>query len=156
SPAPSSDLSGAAPGSLPSFDNPPQISRNIPVILINFSDTSVTYSNADIATLLFSSGNWSFKDYYEEVSGGTFTVTPGPSGVQGWFTAASGRDYYGQPSGWGPPDKWPGDLAYEAIVQADAAIDFSAYDADGDCVVDVAAIVHQGSGQEASASTADI
>ena len=70
--------------------------------------------------------------------------------------AANGHDYYGQPSGWGPPDKWPGDLAYEAVAQADATFDFSPFDADGDCVVDVVAIVHQGPAQEASGVAADI
>ena len=129
---------------------------NIPVILINFSDTVTTHSVAEFTSLLFGTGNWSFKEYYEEVSGGAFTVTPGPSGVQGWYTAVNGHDYYGQPSGWGPPDKWPGELAYEAVAQADAAVDFSAYDADGDCVVDLVAIIHQGPAQEASAATADI
>lgn len=149
-------MSGTAAVNFPSFDNSPQIIRNIPVILINFSDTTTAHSNADFATLLFSTGSMSFKDYFEEVSRGAFTVAPGPAGVQGWSTAANGHDYYGQSSGWGPPDKWPGDLAYEATSQVDAVVDFSAYDADGDCIVDVVAIVHQGTAQEASAATADI
>jgi len=156
SPAPLLSPAGKTTAAGPLLDNTPVITRNIPVILVNFSDTSVTYSAADFATLLFASGNWSFKDFYEEVSGGAFTVTPGPAGVQGWFTASATHDYYGQKSGWGPPDKWPGDLVYEAVSQADAAVDFSAYDFDGDCVVDVVAIIHQGPAQEASSVTTDI
>jgi immune inhibitor A len=124
SPAPSVTTTGKTDGTGPLFGNTPLVTRNIPVILVNFSDTSPTYSAADFATLLFSSGNWSFKDFYEEVSRGAFTVTPGPSGVQGWFTASGTHDYYGQRSGWGPPDKWPGDLVYEAVSQADPAVDF--------------------------------
>jgi len=135
---------------------PAPSSRSIPVILINFNDTATTCSSSDFSSLLFGSGTWSFKDYYEEISGGAFTVSPGPAGVLGWYTAANGHDYYGQPSGWGPPDKWPGDLAYEAVSQADATVDFSAFDSDGDCIVDVVAIIHQGTAQEASATAADI
>jgi M6 family metalloprotease-like protein len=37
-----------------------------------------------------------------------------------------------------------------------APIDFSAYDLDGDCYVDVVAIVHQGGGEEASGTATDI
>jgi len=155
SPLPASQPAGA-PGSAMALGAPPQISRNIPVILINFSDTTTSYSQEDFATLLFGSGGWSFRDYYEEVSRGAFTVSPASGGVQGWYSALNGHDYYGQPSGWGPPDKWPGDLVYEAVAQADATLDFSEYDSDGDCLVDVVAVVHQGTAQEASAASGDI
>ncbi len=122
---------------------------NIPVILINFANTTTTYTNTDFDTLLFgSTGNSSMKDYYEEVSYGNFSVSAGPSGVVGWYTAANGHDYYGQNDASGD-DQWPGDLVYEAVVAADASVNFSAYDADGDCYVDVVDLVHQGTGEEA-------
>jgi len=41
---------------------------NIPVILINFSDTTTSYTQDDFQTLLFGTGTLSMKDYYEEVS----------------------------------------------------------------------------------------
>lgn len=130
--------------------------RNIPVILVNFSDTTPVYSPADFTGLLFGSGTWSLKDYYEEVSGGRFSVSPGSSGVSGWVTVSNPHDYYGISSGWGPPDIWPGDLAYEAVQLSDAAIDFADYDHDGDCYVDLAAIIHQGTAQEGSGLATDI
>lgn len=141
----------AAPASAPV----PAI-RNIPVILINFSDTTSTYTADDFTTLLFGSGNGSFREYFQEVSGSALLLSPGPAGVLGWYMADYGHDYYGQPSGWGPPDTWPGDLAFEAASRADATVDFSVYDSDGDCRVDVLAVVHQGPAQEATPASADI
>lgn len=130
--------------------------RNLPVILINFNDTATTYTRDDFSSLLFGNGTWSFRDYFEEVSRGGFSVSPGPAGVIGWVTASQGHDYYGARSGWGPPDAWPGDLAYEAVQQADADVDFSAYDNDGDCVVDTVAVIHQGNSQELSGQPGEI
>ncbi len=95
------------------------------------------------------------KDYYEEVSSGRFTVSPGPAGVVGWVNASNSHDYYGRQIG-GNTDTWPGDLVYEAVQQADATIDYSAYDLNGDCYSDTVAIVHQGTGQEASGNATDI
>ncbi|HEB76874.1 MAG TPA: hypothetical protein ENJ04_11030, partial [Nitrospirae bacterium] len=45
---------------------PPTGVANIPVILVNFSDTATTYTAPDFEALLFGSGNKSLKDYYEE------------------------------------------------------------------------------------------
>ncbi len=143
-----------SPG-LPQKVVPPSGSANIPVILINFSDTTTTYNTPDFDTLLFGTGNRSMKDYYEEVSYGAFSVSPGPSGVVGWYTTANTHDYYGTNNAQGR-DKWPGDLVYEAVAAADATVDFSAYDSDGDCYVDVVGIVHQGTGEEVGESSADI
>lgn len=146
-----------ATGFATSDGSPPALeTRNLPVILVNFSDTATTYTAQNFSDLLFSTGSWSMKEYYEEVSSGRFTVSPGPPGVVGWVTAPNSHDYYGQPSGWGPPDAWAADLAYEAVRLADATVDFSAFDSDGDCYVDTVAIVHQGTGQEASGAANDI
>lgn len=134
----------------------PPTTRNLPVILVNFSDTATTFSTADFTSLLFGTGVWSFREYYEEVSGGLFSVSQGSSGVAGWVTASNTHDYYGSRSVIGHIDAWPGDLVYEAVQQADAALDFSAYDNDGDCSVDTVAIVHQGTAQEGSGIAADI
>jgi len=132
------------------------VTRNLPVILINFSDTATTYTNDDFTSLLFGTGSWSLREYFEEVSRGTFSISPGPAGVVGWVTASREHDYYGARSGWGPPDVWPGDLAYEAIQLADAVVDFSVYDNDGDCSVETVAVVHQGNAQEWSGLATDI
>ncbi len=129
---------------------------NVPVILVNFADTSTTYGANDFLALLFGTGDWSMKDYYEEVSYGAFSVSAGPSGVAGWYTASKNHDYYGTNNDEGR-DEWPGDLAYEAVSAADAAgFDFTPYDNDGDCYVDVVNIVHQGRGAESGGTSTDI
>ena len=92
------------------------------MILINFKDTSTTYTGLEFSSLLFSTNNYSMKDYYEEVSYGKFSVSGGPSGVVGWYTASKGHDYYGENASRGD-DKWP-ETSYEAVVAADANVDF--------------------------------
>lgn len=127
-------------------------SRPLPVMMINFNDTATTYDAADFEDLLFGAGNNSMKAYYEEVSYGAFTITPGNDGVTGWYTAANTMDYYGQNDGSGY-DRHPGQLVIEAVAAADDAVDFSEYDTDGDCYVDAVVIIHQGPGEEAKGSS---
>ncbi len=135
---------------------PPTGTANIPVILINFSNTTTTYTSANFNTLLFGTGNYSMKDYYQEVSYGVFSVSAGPGGVVGWYTASNTHDYYGQNDILGN-DMWPGDLVYEAVAAADAAgFNFAPYDQDGDCYVDVVDIIHQGTGEDAGGPATDI
>ena len=134
---------------------PPIGTANVPVILINFSDTGTTYSASDFDDLLFGTGNNSMKDYYEEVSYGAFSVSAGPGGVAGWYGASNTHAYYGQNDRAGY-DRWPGTLAREAVAAADGALNFADYDQDGDCYVDVLNLVHQGSGEEAGGPSTDI
>lgn len=130
---------------------------NIPVILINFSDTTTAYTKTDFNTLLFGTGNYSMKDYYKEVSYSKFTVSSGPSGVVGWYTASKTHDYYGQNlNNKQGNDAWPADLVYEAVKAADAVVDFSSYDSDGDGYVDAVDVIHQGTDEAASAISTDI
>jgi M6 family metalloprotease-like protein len=128
---------------------------NVPVILANFNDTSTTYDAAGFTSLLFGTGSWSMKDYYEEVSYGAFSVAAGPGGVVGWYTASNNHDYYGtNVSG---EDQWPGDLVHDAVAAADAAgYNFAPYDRDGDCFVDTVVVVHQGRGEDESGTATDI
>jgi len=127
----------------------------IPIILINFSDTTATNTTTEFESLLFT-GSASMNDYYGEVSYGAFGVSSGPSGVSGWYTATSGHDYYGQNDASGY-DMHPGELVKEAVLAADAAgFDFSQYDNDGDGKVDVVNVVHQGTGEEESGVASDI
>ena len=128
---------------------------NIPVILINFKDTSATYTTGNFNSLLFGTGNHSMKDYYEEVSYGKFSVSAGPSGVVGWYTASKEHDYYGENDSSGN-DKWPGDLVYEAVAAADTNVDFSAYDMDNDGYVDAVNVIHQGTDEAAGGKETDI
>jgi len=137
------------------FVVPPTGTANVPVILANFSDTTTTNTASQFNTLLFGTGNNSMSDYYKEVSYGKFGVAAGPSGVVGWYKTSKTHDYYGANNGSGD-DSWPGDLVYEAVAAADAAgYNFTDYDKDGDCYVDVVAIVHQGAGEEAASGEAN-
>src|SRR5512145_1006105 len=52
---------------------PPTGTANIPVILVNFSNTTTSFTPASFETLLFSS-TYSMAAYYQEVSYGAFSV----------------------------------------------------------------------------------
>ena len=122
---------------------------HVPVLLVNFSNTTATQTPAGFNTLLFGSGTYSMADYYKEVSYNQYTVDAGTSGIGGWYTASNLHDYYGTDVGSAGNDAWPGDLVYEAVVAANTAgYNFAPYDQDGDCYVDNIMIVHQGGGQE--------
>jgi len=134
---------------------PPAGVGNVPVLLMNFSDRATTYTAVDFETLLFGAGNNSMSDFYSEISYGVFTVSSGPSGVANWGVAANIHDYYGTNTWFG--DQHAASLVIEAVQQADAAgFNFAPYDVDGDCFVDVVAVVHQGSGEEAGGPATDI
>lgn len=120
------------------------------LILANFQDTNPSYSTSDFNAFMNEEGynnTGSFKDYYKEVSGGLLNVH---TTVTEWVNVPGTHDYYG------PEDKWK-EFALHAIqAAADAGIDFSAFDNDGDGVVEGVAIIHQGPGQEVTGDTSDI
>lgn len=122
---------------------------NVPVLLVDFSDTTPSFSAASFETLLFG-GAYSMATYYSAVSYGAYTVSSGPEGVAGWFEATNTHDYYGQNvGGESGEDAWPGDLVHDAVAAADAGgFDFAPYDQDGDCWVDNVVVIHQGGGEE--------
>ena len=128
---------------------------NVPVIMINFNDTDTSFTVNNFNLLLFGTNTNSMRDYYEEVSYGEFSVSPGPTGVLGWYIASGEHDYYGKNDTDGY-DKLPGDLVYEAVQAADDDVDVSIYDMDNDGYVDVVNIIHQGTGEEFSGDDADI
>lgn len=130
--------------------------NNIFVVLVNFNDTSTTYTSTDFNSLLFGSSVNSMKDYYTEVSYGVFTVSAGAGGIAGWYNAANTHNYYGGNDA-GGYDKFPGTLVREAAAAADAAgFNFAPYDQDGDCYVDSASVIHQGTGEEWGLDSNDI
>jgi len=122
------------------------------VILVNFSDTSVTFSREDFQELLFgenppqATGPGSLKDYFFEVSGGKVTLT---GDVVDWVVVSNPHDYYA------PFYRAP-ELVREAVNLVDPYVDFSKYDNDGDGYVDNVLIIHQGRGQEESGDLTDI
>jgi immune inhibitor A len=130
----------------------------MPVVLVSFSDRSPTYSKTSFNTLLFT-GTKSMADYYQEVSYDAFTVSAGPGGIAGWYTASHTHNHYGEndTNPQDPSDLWPGDLVYEAAAAADAAgFNFAPYDQDGDCYVDNLVVIHQGTGEEVGLDDYDI
>lgn len=85
----------------------------------------------------------SVRDVYEEMSYGTMTLE---SKVADWVTLPQSEAYYadGQ-SGLGLKVH---DLIRDALAAADASVDFSEFDTDGDGYVDSIAFVHSGYGAE--------
>lgn len=129
---------------------------DLPVILINYSNTSTDYTVTDFDSLLFgddpsvASGPGSMKDYYEEVSGGQLNISGGTSGVEGWYTADNSHDYYGQSY------QNAAELAREAVKKSDPDVDYSEYDNNNDGMVDGVIVIHQGGGKEATGDSDDI
>jgi len=118
------------------------------LVLINFTDTTPTFTRADFESLIFDINNqWSAKSYFQKVSYGNFDFT---GEVVDWVIAQNNHDYYGQNDPNTGRDAKPGSLVYEAAEAVDSQIDFSNYDRDGDCKVDAFAVIHQGT-SEASA-----
>ncbi|MCX5886310.1 MAG: M6 family metalloprotease domain-containing protein [Proteobacteria bacterium] len=128
----------------------------IPVFLIKFSDTITipTHTTDEFNSLLFGTGNNTMNDYFKEVSYNAFSIS---GTVTGWYTASNTHDYYGQNNALTGFDMYPATLVTEAVAAADAAgFNFVPYDQDGDCYVDVVAIIHEGTGEEASPYSTDI
>jgi len=125
---------------------------NLIVILVNFSDTTVTFSREDFQELLFgddpiqATGPGSMKDYFFEVSNGKVILT---GYVTDWVTVSNPHDYYA-------PIYMVPDLVREAVELVDPYVDFSQYDNDGNGYVDNVLIIHQGRGQEESGDPTDI
>jgi M6 family metalloprotease-like protein/uncharacterized protein (TIGR02145 family) len=142
---------GVAPSSAPSAKFPKSGIRKNLLILANFSNTATSYPPADFDNMMNQqgfSGTGSFRDYFLEVSYGQLTIN---TTVTVWVTLPNPHDYYGPVANWR-------EFAFDAISAADAqaGIDFSQFDNDNDGVADGITILHQGTGQEASANINDI
>jgi len=154
-PSVGTDLASVGTDEIPSTGN-----QSIPAVMVNFSDTSTSYSPPEFQSLLFgddpdiATGPGSVTDYYEEASYGQLTLT---GDVEGWETADNGESYYGGGGiGDGGSPTGAAELVKEAAQKADSQVDFAGYDNDGDCVVDQFAAIHQGGGQEVTGQTEDI
>ncbi|OQW90878.1 MAG: hypothetical protein BWK78_05990, partial [Thiotrichaceae bacterium IS1] len=124
----------------------------LPVLLVNFTDTTTTYIPQDFNTLLFGDGK-SAKAYFSEVSRNALTLATGEAGISKWYTAPNIHDYYGLERGYSRAD----DLVKEVVQAADnAGFNFAEYDNDGDCFVDSVIVIHQGNGAEAGGNTKNI
>ncbi len=123
----------------------------VPVLLVEFPDRPANHAPSDIQRLLFrndsSWGAGSFRDYYQDMSGGLLDVTG--KVTDKWMemsrpmNAYAGDDNGGQASE--PNDRT---LVAEAVRQADKTIDFCKADSDHDGIVDALFVVHAGPGAE--------
>jgi len=135
------------------------------VILVDFSDKVYTAGWAagtpeDFDSLLFSTGKnptGSMSEYYFENSYGNFTLQ---GTVVGWVRAAEGAGYYtGDCDGSHGMGSYPQNaqrLVEEAVDLADASVDFSEFDNNGDGTVDGLFVVHAGTGYEESGNDCEI
>ncbi len=136
------------------------LSGNVKVILllINFTNNprvnAGKYVGPYYENLIFNhSNNMSMASYYNETSYGIVNVTGVVGGPNKWYTSAYNMSYYGKDcSGAGSDDCFGQtyELICEAAALADADVDFTQYDADGNGFIDHILIVHAGCGQEDS------
>ncbi len=116
------------------------------MVLVNFSDKQNIYSQQDFSSLMNEpkyAGIGSFKDYYNEVSGGKLNVT---TDVINWVTVSNTHKYYGE-NIFGI-DVARTELVMEVIQLINPFVNFADYDNDKDGVMDGLCIVHQGQGEE--------
>jgi len=146
-PAPSKmSTSGDLSYSIESF--PTSGTRNLLVLLIDFTDLSFQIANNNFNSLMNQAnynGTGSFRDYWLESSYTNLAIN---STVRGWYHAANNMAYYGANSG--GSDVNPRLLVQEAVDAAEnAGLDFSIYDNDNDGNVDGIVVIHAGYGEEA-------
>ncbi len=127
-------------------------------IKIDFSDQSGQRPGAAFDQYLFADEGVSLKTYYREVSYGQMNIQPGPMGGvvpngNRWIRAQNPMSYYGE----GQINvRRSQELVREACAAVDDMVDFSAYDRDGDGVVDHVFIIHSGDDQASTTQMNDI
>ncbi|HNW93923.1 MAG TPA: M6 family metalloprotease domain-containing protein, partial [bacterium] len=137
----------------------PTGTARVAVLLIDFSDDAgdVVHTVAYYTDVLFTNAAGKLNHYWRQASRQqlalTGTVDPG-----GWRRSAHTMAYWGQNSLAGVDDANDAisNLAREAVQLADAAVDFSSFDTDGDSIVDYLVIVHAGSGEEYTGTAGQI
>jgi M6 family metalloprotease-like protein len=149
------DLGVPPPGSDP-HNSPPQWAggnTNVLVIMVQFPAdggdpngaqpaVNCTFTAANMQANLFgggASGPGDMTDYYQEISYGDLNLI---GTVAGCFTVANDKNDYDD----GPLSAAA--LVAEAIALADASVDFSPFDNDGNGVVDMVAIAYAGNGPD--------
>jgi len=138
----------------PTPENPVIGTRKILVIRIDFSDCIGTQSQSYFNDLVFGTSQGQMKHYFTEVSYGQLDITG--TVTANWYRSAHTMVYWGSDSAYGIDDlNGPiFELAREAVLLADADINFKSYDTDDDNVLDPEelslCIVHAGDGQESS------
>ncbi len=118
------------------------------LLMVNFSNTETTYTQEDFEKLMNEEnykGIGSFRDFYLENSYGQLDIT---TVVTRWVTLPYTKEYYGS------------ERAIEIIQNGlniiNDEINLADFDNDGDGILDGLAVIHQGTGQEASGNTNEI
>ncbi len=101
--------------------------------------TPVYYDN-----LLENNAGLTMKQYYSDMSKESLNLS---FDVYGPYSAANSLEYYGQNLSNGY-DRYPATLVAEAVNAADADVNYSDYDNDGNGNVDTVIIIHAGPGEE--------
>ena len=127
-------------------------------IKIDFSDQPGQRPGAAFDQYLFAAKGISLKTYYREISYERMDIQPGPMGGvvpkgNQWIRAQNPMSYYGE----GQINvRRSQELVREACAGVDDMVDFSAYDRDGDGVVDHVFIIHSGDDQASTVEMNDI
>jgi M6 family metalloprotease-like protein len=134
----------------------PRVSGDIKIIIlcIEFSDIKHGSSNTPTYFDDMADGNTnSMKLYYREASYSKINIS---SDAGGWYTSTQTMAYYGTPSGGENDNPSLYKLVTEALVGADASINFSQYDVDLDGWIDYLIIIHAGGDQAMTQNANDI
>lgn len=149
------EVSTAAP--LPDFTLLTGTMYNL-VVLVNFSDLAVAYSQQSYDDLFNEIGYTddgavgSVKDYYHEISYNALTVQ---STVVEAVTLDYGYAYYGANDAYGY-DVRPREMVQQALAKLETrGFDFNTVDGDSDGWVDGLAIIHAGGGEEYAGNDED-
>ena len=121
--------------------------RKLLMILVNFSDTQVTYPRENFMGYMNEenyNGKGSFRDFFLENSYGQLDIE---TTVTRWVTLSKGHAYYGRDD-----DAHAYEALTEAIDLLDGEINFKDFDNDNDGIVDGISIIHQGQGEEFTGS----
>jgi immune inhibitor A len=131
----------------------------VAVILVDFSDKQMAATTQHFQDLFFSTGvlpHGSVREFYSEVTNGLITLdgtVVGPYRMPqtlAWY-ANNGSGIGKNGTAFRSPQ-----LAHDAAVAADAAVNFGPYDNDGNGYVDAFIVVHAGRGAEETGSLGDI
>ncbi len=126
------------------------------VVLVDFSDKAMTQTAAHFNDLFFSTGvipTGSVREYYQEVTNGLVQLQ---GQVVGPYRMPNTLAHYANNSsglGAAPNAR---DMARDAVVAADAAVNFGPFDNDGNGFVDAFIVIHAGPGGEVTGGKGDI
>ena len=127
------------------------------VVLVDFSDKPMAQTVAHFDQLFFSTGvipTKSVREYYADVTRGLVNIQ---GQVVGPFRMPKKLSEYAHgASGTGAALPNARTLARDAVVAADASVNFGLYDNDGNGYVDAFIVVHAGPGAEVTGSSGDI